>query len=319
MFALLFKQRITLYGYLLLLAILMAGCFLYPHPIIISLQEGYLFKPFHQLLPWVNQTIGCLTLLITAIIVNNTYTHEKFFENKTMIWGLAFVGLMGLAPQWFSFGPALPATLLWAWSLHDLLLAFGAKSNQARVFNMALKAALAYFLFQPAWVCAALLLLGLFIIGEFRFKILLTFTVGLLTPFYFIGAIAFINNQWETFINSCVMNLVWPTMPQTLALNLWLLIGFAATLTFLGLNTPKNSGMRSKAQTRTYATMYYVFALILAIVMLFSPFEMPGFGLLILPVWAMVVGKGWFNLSESWKADLLFLLWVATMLVPIFQ
>lgn len=188
---------LLVYGILLKLPM-----FLHPKVPQPQLIDGFLYK---ALLKWIHPfgtafpaiyALGAFLLLYTQAVSFNKMMNElRLMQRPNYLTGMSYLLVTSLFAEWNMFSaPLIINTLLiWVWARMSALQ--NDNSPKTTLFNIGIAIGLATFFYFPSLAFAILVVAGLAIIRPFRLAEWLIALFGVITPYYFVIAIAFLTNQ----------------------------------------------------------------------------------------------------------------------------
>lgn len=138
-------------------------------------------------------------VLIQAIRLNIVLNDLRMFQHNTYTTAMAYVLLTGLFTQWCSITPALLANFLLIWLFIKLCRLYNHPSPKTLLFNTGLIVGLSVLCYHPTAILVPVVLFALAVVRPFKLAEWLTLLMGSLLPYYFLGAILFLKDQFESF------------------------------------------------------------------------------------------------------------------------
>ena len=192
---------LLIYGILLKLPM-----FLHPKAPQEQLVDGFLYK---ALLKWLHPVVGGFPIIYAVIAYSLLYTQAvsfnklvnelKLMQKPNYLTGMSYLLVTSLFSEWNMLSaPLIINTLLiWVWAsmsgLHN-------DANPKRsLFNIGLAIGISTFFYFPSLAFIALIIFGLAIIRPFKLSEWLTALLGIVTPYYFVLAWAFLTDKWEGY------------------------------------------------------------------------------------------------------------------------
>ena len=192
---------LLVYGILLKLPM-----FLHPKVPQPQLIDGFLYKAF---LKWIQPfgtafpviyAMGAFLLLYTQAVSFNKMMNElRLMQRPNYLTGMSYMLVTSLFAEWNMFSaPLIINTLLiWVWARMSALQ--NDNSPKTTLFNIGIAIGLATFFYFPSLAFAILVVAGLAIIRPFRLAEWLIALFGVITPYYFVIAIAFLTGQLKNY------------------------------------------------------------------------------------------------------------------------
>jgi len=192
---------LLIYGILLKLPVFM-------HPKIPMPQQtdGFLYKallkwlqPFGNSLPVIYAATAFILLYTQAVSFNKLVNELRLMQKPNYLTGMSYLLVTSLFAEWNMLSaPLIINTLLiWVWArmsgLHN-----DAKPKTS-LFNIGIGIGLCTFFYFPSLAFAALIIFGLALIRPFKFSEWLIALLGIITPYYFILAAAFLTDNLKGY------------------------------------------------------------------------------------------------------------------------
>jgi hypothetical protein len=200
----LFKQKspgnvaiLLLFGLLLKLPL-----FLYPKPIVATVNDGRLYQLLISYLP-VNGTgnailcslISFLLLYIQGLMINYLVNEYRLITKPNYLPGMTYLLITSLLPDWNYLSAPLVANTFIIWMFIKLFRLYNSPKALAQVFNIGLVAGISSYIFFPSALFVFCILIGLMILRPFRLNEAVLLLLGGITPYYFHAVYLFLNDQ----------------------------------------------------------------------------------------------------------------------------
>lgn len=178
--------------------------FLYPQVPVAGDSDGFLYLQFLRFLEPVGShwralysIIEFVLLFTQAITINKLVNDQKLFNKANYLPGMCFLLVTSLFPGWsrLSSVSIINTLLVWVWArLSDLYNNENAKTS---IFNIGFVIGVASFFYFPSIVFGFLMLIGLLIMRPLRLSEVIISIMGLITPYYFLGAYLFLKGNFS--------------------------------------------------------------------------------------------------------------------------
>jgi hypothetical protein len=192
---------LLIYGILLKLPM-----FLHPKIPQEQLVDGFLYKALLKWLqpvaggaPVIYPLIAYLLLYTQAVSFNKLVNDLRLMQKPNYLTGMSYLLVTSLFTEWNMLSaPLIINTLLiWVWArmsgLHN-------DANPKRsLFNIGIAIGLSTFFYFPSLAFVALIIFGLAIIRPFKLSEWLIALLGIVTPYYFLLAWAFLTDHWKNY------------------------------------------------------------------------------------------------------------------------
>jgi hypothetical protein len=200
MIATLFQSNRLLFaystGFVLTLGVIAVHFFGLEAPIVVS-GEQWLMALVFQLPEALLLAFNLICIVGSAIIFNQLLINEKVSRDYNSLFFLAYLLAAFSYWPWSGIQPALYTSLLFLFIIRNMMVAGNSRKQLSLVFDAGWVGGLAFLLYQPAWVLLPVSLLSIALGGVFRFKALMLWLLGYLTPIYLLAAMAYLNNQTD--------------------------------------------------------------------------------------------------------------------------
>ncbi|MCA6448745.1 MAG: hypothetical protein IM584_07050 [Chitinophagaceae bacterium] len=232
-----------------------------------------------------------IIVLTQAIRLNIVLNDLRMFQHNTYTTAMAYVLLTGLFTQWCSITPALLANFLLIWLFIKLCRLYNHPSPKTLLFNTGLIVGLSVLCYHPTAILVLVVLFALAVVRPFKLAEWLTLLMGALLPYYFLGAILFLKDQFGSFsqyLPYLKLNLPLQEMGIPLMVSLSLLFLFLVT----GLYYWQASSNRMVIQVRkNWGVMAVMLFILLPIPFLFHKAGLESGLMLLVPLGAFA-GNG---------------------------
>lgn len=175
---------------------------------------GFL-EPLH-LWPGVYSLIAFLLLYSQALLLNRVCNAQKMMARPNYLVAMSYMLITSLFPDWNYFSAPLLINSLLIWLFYRMNTLYNASKPGSVVFNAGLIMGFITLLYQPAIVFVFFLMLAVFIVRPFRIKEWLIGLLGVTAPYYFIGLVLYLTNQWDWKKLQPDISFSLPPMPDSL-------------------------------------------------------------------------------------------------------
>jgi hypothetical protein len=168
--------------------------------------DGFLYR---ALLKWLQPIAGgwhviyaiiaFLLLYSQAVSFNKLVNDLRLMQKPNYLTGMSYLLVTSLFTEWNMLSaPLIINTLLiWVWARMSGLYNDG--SPKTSLFNIGIAIGVATFFYFPSLAFAALIIFGLAIIRPFKLSEWLIALLGIITPYYFLMAWAFLADRWKSY------------------------------------------------------------------------------------------------------------------------
>jgi len=192
---------LLVYGILLKLPM-----FLHPKIPQAQLVDGFLYKalltwlqPVAGSIPVIYPFIAYLLLYTQAVSFNKLVNELKLMQKPNYLTGMSYLLVTSLFTEWNMLSaPLIINTLLiWVWARMSGL--YNDENPKRSLFNIGIAIGIATFFYFPSLAFVALIIFGLALIRPFKLSEWLIALLGIVTPYYFLLAWAFLTDKWKNY------------------------------------------------------------------------------------------------------------------------
>lgn len=191
--------------FLALLSLLVHAHLFFQTPVVLADASDGLFAVF--LRGWVTGLdssllflVYLLTILIQAIRLNMLLLELKMFQHSGYTVAMSYILLSGLMTQWCAITPALFANYLLIWLFIKITRLFNQANPKNLLFNIGMIIGITVLCYHPTAIMIIVVLFSLAIIRPFKLQEWFILLIGILLPYYFLGAGLFLNDQPEAIL-----------------------------------------------------------------------------------------------------------------------
>lgn len=153
-------------------------------------------EPLH-LWPGVYSLLAFLLLFSQALLLNRVCNAQKMMARPNYLVAMSYMLITSLLPEWNYFSAPMLINSLLIWLFYRLNTLYNAQKPGSVVFNAGLIMGFITLLYQPAIVFIFFLMVAVFIVRPFRIKEWLIGLLGVTAPYYFIGLVLYLTDQWD--------------------------------------------------------------------------------------------------------------------------
>lgn len=171
-----------------------------------QLIDGFLYKamlkwiqPFGLAFPSIYAVIAFVLLYTQAVSFNKMVNELRLMQKPNYLTGMSYLLVTSLFTEWNMLSSPLIINtfLIWVWARMSGL--HNDSSPKTTLFNIGIAIGLSTFFYFPSMAFAILVVAGLAIIRPFRLAEWLIALFGVITPYYFILAIAFLTGKLKEY------------------------------------------------------------------------------------------------------------------------
>ncbi|CAN5727479.1 hypothetical protein BH11BAC4_BH11BAC4_09950 [soil metagenome] len=203
-----FKANNPYNNFLLLLygLVLKLPMFLHPHVPQPQQVDGFLYKyfllwmrSFSGNIPVLYSLVAFLFLYLQAISLNKLVNVQRLMQKPNYLVGMSYLLITSLFSDWYYLSSPLIVNSLLIWALANLCNLHNIGSPKSSLFNIGMMIGVATFFYFPSIAFLLLIVVGLAITRPFRLPEWLMVLLGVLAPYYFLGAWVFLTDKWKGY------------------------------------------------------------------------------------------------------------------------
>ncbi len=139
-------------------------------------------------------------LLIQAIRLNFLFNEVKLFQQADYTVAMTYVLLSGLFLPWCDITPALLANFLLIWLVIKIVQLYNQPNAKEVLFNIGILTGISMIAYHPIALMMIVIVFALAILRPFKLQEWFVLIMGILVPYYFLGAWLFVTDQLNTII-----------------------------------------------------------------------------------------------------------------------
>jgi hypothetical protein len=215
-----------------------------------------------------------LIILLQAIRLNMVLTDFRMFQSTNYVTAMTYILFTGMLSQWCSISAALISNSLVLWIFILLSRLYNNQSPRTLLFNIGMLVSLTIIAYHPTAILIMVVLFALAVVRPFRPAEWVLLLMGVLLPYYFLGAYLFLTDQLGTIQKYLPFIQLHFPVPHP---DRWLLIsmGYLFLALLVGIIYWQKVNNRMVIQIRKNWSIMMVLLLILLI----APFLFVGAGL----------------------------------------
>lgn len=164
---------------------------------------GNLLKPMTDHLlatsPILYSSIVYLIIVTQALMINRVVNQQRMMPKANYMAAMCYILITSLFPDWNVLSVVLIAQtfLIWAWSKMNRL--YNTSQPKTILFNIGLLMGIVSILYFPATGFCILFLIAIAINRAFRPQEWLVALLGVITPYYFLLSLLYLNDNFHSF------------------------------------------------------------------------------------------------------------------------
>ncbi|MDI9365691.1 MAG: hypothetical protein QM541_12120 [Flavobacterium sp.] len=272
-----------------------------------------LTKYIKQLPPAIIGLLYIAIVLLQAIRLNILLNEYRMFSQVGFTTAMSYVLLTGIFPEWAVITPALIANSFVIWIFIQLTKLYNNHSPKSLLFNTGLIVGSAVLCYHSAVLLLIIVLFALVIVRPFVLSEWFALLLGVLMPFYIIGALLFLKDKiglWQSFLP----RIHFTNVALTKNSFFWVNVGVATFLLMLGFVTLNNNTNRMVIQVRKNWGIITVMAFsMIPLPFMFVDAGMAATALNIVP-FAAIISNVFVYPKKMWWPNILFFLAIAAVI-----
>lgn len=272
-----------------------------------------LIKYIKQLQPTIISLLYIAIVLLQAIRLNILLNEYRMFSQVGFTTAMSYVLLTGIFPEWASITPALIANSFVIWIFIQLTKLYNNPSPKSLLFNTGLIVGAAVLCYHSTALLLIIVLFALIIVRPFVLSEWFVLLLGVLMPFYIIGALLFLNDKiafWQSF----VPRIHFTKVVVTKNIWFWVNVGIISVMLLSGFIMLNGNTNRMVIQIRKNWGVITVMALIMIpLPFIFVDAGMAATALSIVP-FAAIISNAFVYPRKMWWPNILFFLAIAAVI-----
>lgn len=183
--------------------VLKFNIFLHPTGPLRQPEDNYLYNGLLQFLdslhlpPIFYSILAFLLLYSQASLLNRICNNQKMLPRPNYLPAMSYILITSLMKDWNYFSAQLIINSLLIWIYYRMMMLYNSNKAAGSIFNIGVMMGVVSLFYQPAVVFALLIWFALFIMRPFIIREWLIGLLGLTTPYYFLGILLYLTNQWN--------------------------------------------------------------------------------------------------------------------------
>ena len=199
-----FKANIPYNNFLLLVYGLLLKWPLFLNPVKMEINErsGYLFLQISKWvriqslsIPFFTNLLYLILLFIQAIMLNKIAMNQRVFPKPNYLVGMGYLLCTSLFKEWLVLSPAFISLTILIYLLSKLANLYNNPEPKKILFNISFLLSLSALIYSPSILFFFIILIGLSITRSVNFREWIIVFIGLITPYYLLGAFLFLINE----------------------------------------------------------------------------------------------------------------------------
>lgn len=204
--------------------------FLHPMAPLQLAEDNYLYTGLINFLaplnlpPMMYAIFTFLLLYSQASLFNRICNLQKLLHKPNYLPAMSYILITSLMTVWNQFSAPLLINSLLIWLFYRMMLLYNSGKAVSAIFNIAFGMGLVTLFYKPAVLFIILLWLALYIMRPFVIREWLVALLGVTTPYYFLGILLFLTNQWSWQKVFPSIHFSLPAMPSSLFITISIIL-----------------------------------------------------------------------------------------------
>jgi hypothetical protein len=265
------KSATGVFAIIMLSIALHARILIEPPEIITHPSNGFihwLLEPLQKINYHVLAGVHQVLVIIAALRLNYILDDLRMFQRQALTTALCYVILSALFISWNNIIPALLINILLIWMFYKLAKSYHAQKPKTLLYNVGLITGGIVLLYYPAVALVMIVIIGLAIIRPFRLNEWFIVILGIITPFYFLAVILFLQDRFDSFqdyLPHLQLHFLQKSSSRALSIN----IAYVILILVLGVYYWQSNTGRMLIQARKYWNVLFIMLLFIIPVPLF--------------------------------------------------
>ena len=272
------KSIINIFFLVLLSIALHAHLFMATPILLVDKTDGILSILLSNYLSNISPTILFIVyqiiIVLQAVRLNMVLTDFRMFQSTNYTTAMTYILLTGMISEWSSISAALISNSLVLWIFILLSRLYNNQTPRTLLFNIGMLVSLTIIAYHPTAILIMVVLFALAVVRPFRPAEWILLLMGIMVPYYFLGAYLFLNDQLATIRHYLpILQLHFPVPHPNQWL--WISLGYLLLILLVGIFYWQQFINRMVIQIRKNWGVMMVLLLILVI----APFLFVGGGM----------------------------------------
>jgi hypothetical protein len=271
-------------------------------------------------LPWLGTLLSLILVIAEAFLINYIVNENEILSKQSYLPALFYILLISNNNSMLAFHPLLPANLFILFAINKLLSSYRKDSAFSQAFDAGLLISVASLFYFPYIVFFPLLGVALIILRPFNWREWLISFFGALVPYLFTVTIYFWRDMLDyLFVDKMVFPMIREKLVKELPPAFYLLTGIGWLILFLSFGKLFSRMGTGPQRTKKGLVLFVWFFFFSGLSVLIAP-EVSTIYFSALAIPGCVFYSFYFmHMKRDWIGELLFLLFLITMLVNLVQ
>lgn len=201
-------------------------------------------------------------IIVQALRINYALNDLRMFPRNAFTTALAYILLTALLPAWNNLTAAIVVNSMVIWLLFRILKLYSTSNPKTVLFNIGLITSCTVMLYYPLIPLLLIVFFTLAIYRPFRINEWLILLLGIITPFYFLVGILFLNDKLGILNQQVQIFKFVIIKPQNLLLTI-ITFSYASLIIIAGIYLWQSNANRMVIQIRKNWTILFFMLLLL--------------------------------------------------------
>jgi hypothetical protein len=198
----LFKDRsaATVVWVLILSVVVHSHFFYFPPQVVSNGDDGLISLLFRRFLVGLNPLVVIAlyhaVVLVQALRLNFLFTDQRMFTRANFLTAMVYVLMTAVFKEWNNLSPALVANTFVIWLFAKTVRLYNNPNPKSLLFNIGLVIGLCVLLYHPTALLIIVAMFALMVVRPFNITEWVVMLMGILSPYYFLGAYLFLTDQF---------------------------------------------------------------------------------------------------------------------------
>ncbi len=185
--------------------------------------DNYLYRiilktlaPFFGERGFLYSLLAFILLFLQASLLNRIANTIKLLPRPNYLFGMAFLLVSSLLPEWNQFSSTLLVNFALIWIWYGMVRWYNNPRAMGAIFNTSLLVGILPLLYTPSIGFVLMIILGIIITRPIRIGEFVVALIGFMAPFYFLLVIMYLTDNWhpQELLPSIQIHL--PRLPESL-------------------------------------------------------------------------------------------------------
>jgi len=228
-----------------------------------------------------------ITVFVQALRLNIALNNFKMFQHQHQTVAMSYILATAFFTQWSQLSAALISNFLVIWIFLKLARLSVAQTPKTLLFNIGLIAGATILAYHPTYIIILVVFFALAIERSFKLVEWVVLLMGIILPFYFLGAWLYLSNQFHK-INIYLPDIHFHLPIQQATIWLWLSISILGVILLASIYYNQANSVRMVIQIRkNWSVILILLILLLPVCFVFGNTSIEASALSLIPIAAL--------------------------------